>query len=65
MLRLYRANTLFELQKQNQSNLEEDILDELKWLDGISLKHLKNYQIWYMLFLLPLRYILHALAYGF
>ncbi|KAL8868150.1 MAG: hypothetical protein Q9174_005180, partial [Haloplaca sp. 1 TL-2023] len=42
---LYRANTLFDLQKQNQSNLEEDILEELKWLDGVSLKHLKNYQI--------------------
>ncbi|KAL9582890.1 MAG: hypothetical protein Q9212_003035 [Teloschistes hypoglaucus] len=44
---LYRANTLFELQKQHQSNLEEDILDEIKWLDDISLKHLKNYQIWH------------------
>lgn len=44
---LYRANTLFELQKQNQSNLQEDILEELRWLDGISLRHLKNYQIWH------------------
>ncbi|KAL8787804.1 MAG: hypothetical protein Q9213_001991 [Squamulea squamosa] len=44
---LYRANTLFELQKINQSNLQEDILEELHWLDGISLKHLKNYQIWH------------------
>ncbi|KAI4206228.1 MAG: hypothetical protein LQ346_001199 [Caloplaca aetnensis] len=44
---LYRANTLFELQKQNRSDLQEDILEELKWLDGISLRHLKNYQIWH------------------
>ncbi|KAI4150672.1 MAG: hypothetical protein L6R39_002213, partial [Caloplaca ligustica] len=44
---LYRANTLFELQKRNQSDLQEDILDELQWLDGISLRHLKNYQIWH------------------
>ncbi|KAL8709068.1 MAG: hypothetical protein Q9220_006089 [cf. Caloplaca sp. 1 TL-2023] len=44
---LYRANVLFDLQKQTQSNLEEDIREELRWLDGISLKHLKNYQIWH------------------
>lgn len=50
---MYRANTLFELQKQNQSDLQEDILEELHWLDGISLRHLKNYQIWYLAHLLP------------
>ncbi len=36
---LYRADTVFALQK--------DLLAELKWLNGISLKHLKNYQIWH------------------
>ncbi|KAL8960964.1 MAG: hypothetical protein Q9193_002408 [Seirophora villosa] len=44
---LYRANTLFELQKRTQSDLKEDILEELRWLDGVSLRHLKNYQIWH------------------
>ncbi|KAL9605165.1 MAG: hypothetical protein Q9219_000099 [cf. Caloplaca sp. 3 TL-2023] len=44
---LYRANTLFDLQKRNQSNLQDDILEELRWLDGTSLRHLKNYQIWH------------------
>ncbi|KAL9102747.1 MAG: hypothetical protein Q9163_002144 [Psora crenata] len=36
---LYRADNLFTLQK--------DLLEELEWLNGISLKHLKNYQIWH------------------
>ncbi|KAI4226034.1 MAG: hypothetical protein L6R36_003480 [Xanthoria steineri] len=44
---LYRANTIFELQKTNGSNLQDDILEELQWLDNLSLKHLKNYQIWH------------------
>ncbi|KAL8927837.1 MAG: hypothetical protein Q9172_001210 [Xanthocarpia lactea] len=44
---LYRANTLFRLQNLYQTDLQEDILEELRWLDGISLKHLKNYQIWH------------------
>ncbi|KAL8843523.1 MAG: hypothetical protein Q9170_000027 [Blastenia crenularia] len=44
---LYRADTLFELQKRNKTDLQEDILEELRWLDGISLRHLKNYQIWH------------------
>ncbi|KAI4144640.1 MAG: hypothetical protein LQ341_002605 [Variospora aurantia] len=44
---LYRANTLFEIQKETQSDLQGDILEELRWLDGISLRHLKNYQIWH------------------
>ncbi|KAL8674349.1 MAG: hypothetical protein Q9168_001278, partial [Polycauliona sp. 1 TL-2023] len=44
---LYRANTIFDLQKKNQSNLQDDLLEELQWLDNLSLKHLKNYQIWH------------------
>ena len=36
---LYRADTIFTLKK--------DLLEELRWLNGISLKHLKNYQIWH------------------
>lgn len=44
--RLYRANTIFELQQTNGSDLQDDILEELQWLDNLSLKHLKNYQIW-------------------
>ena len=38
--RLYRASVLFFL--------ESDLLQELAWLDEISLQHLKNYQIWYV-----------------
>lgn len=36
--RIYRAKILFTLNK--------DILEELQWLNGVSLKYLKNYQIW-------------------
>lgn len=36
--RLYRADMLFNLQK--------DLLQELEWLNTISLKHSKNFQIW-------------------
>ncbi|KAJ5156737.1 hypothetical protein N7492_009540 [Penicillium capsulatum] len=35
---IYRAKILFALEK--------NLLDELTWLNGISLKYLKNYQIW-------------------
>ncbi|KAL9127430.1 MAG: hypothetical protein Q9217_003699 [Psora testacea] len=35
---LYRADNLFTLKK--------DLLHELEWLNGIALKHMKNYQIW-------------------
>lgn len=38
--RIYRAKILFALNK--------DLLDELAWLNGVSLKYLKNYQIWYV-----------------
>ncbi|KAL8747898.1 MAG: hypothetical protein Q9190_000284 [Brigantiaea leucoxantha] len=44
---LYRASIIFELQKQNKTNLQEDLLEEIRWLDSVSLKHLKNYQIWH------------------
>ncbi|KAI4217700.1 MAG: hypothetical protein LQ351_000296 [Letrouitia transgressa] len=44
---LYRASILFELQKKNKTNLQEDLLEELRWLDTVSLRHLKNYQIWH------------------
>ena len=37
--RLYRASVLLALQM--------DLLKELAWLNEVSLKHLKNYQIWY------------------
>lgn len=36
---LYRAKTIREMGK--------DVLEELAWLDGVSRKSLKNYQIWY------------------
>lgn len=36
---LYRVDTLFKL----NANLHE----ELEWLNGVSLKHIKNYQIWH------------------
>ncbi|KAJ6104440.1 hypothetical protein N7523_010760 [Penicillium sp. IBT 18751x] len=35
---IYRAKILFALDK--------DLLEELEWLNGVSLKYLKNYQIW-------------------
>jgi len=38
--RIYRARILFALDK--------DLLEELNWLNGVSLKYLKNYQIWYL-----------------
>ncbi|KAL4910979.1 hypothetical protein BDW74DRAFT_142177 [Aspergillus multicolor] len=36
---IYRAKIVFALNK--------DLLAELEWLNGVSLKHLKNYQIWH------------------
>ncbi|KAI9729051.1 MAG: CAAX geranylgeranyltransferase alpha subunit [Chrysothrix sp. TS-e1954] len=36
---LYRADTLFQL--------GADLHQELEWLNGVSLKHIKNYQIWH------------------
>lgn len=27
--------------------LDKDLTEELNWLNGVSLKYLKNYQIWY------------------
>ncbi|KAJ5480830.1 Protein farnesyltransferase/geranylgeranyltransferase type-1 subunit alpha [Penicillium diatomitis] len=36
---IYRARILFALDK--------DLLEELDWLNGVSLKYLKNYQIWH------------------
>jgi hypothetical protein len=38
--RIYRAKILFALEK--------DLNDELSWLNEVSLKYLKNYQIWYV-----------------
>lgn len=38
--RIYRAKILFALEK--------DLIEELNWLNGVSLKYLKNYQIWYL-----------------
>ena len=39
LCRTFRAKILFALDK--------DLLEELEWLNGVSLKYLKNYQIWY------------------
>ncbi|KAL4810952.1 hypothetical protein BDV18DRAFT_3820 [Aspergillus unguis] len=36
---IYRAKILFALNK--------DLIEELEWLNGVSLKYLKNYQIWH------------------
>ncbi|KAL4774367.1 CaaX farnesyltransferase alpha subunit [Aspergillus nidulans var. acristatus] len=36
---IYRAKIVFALNK--------DLLEELEWLNGVSLKYLKNYQIWH------------------
>lgn len=44
--RIYRSKILFALEK--------DLLEELEWLNGVSLKYLKNYQIWYILHLLSI-----------
>ena len=38
--RNYRVKNLFALEK--------DLLEELEWLNGVSLTFLKNYQIWYV-----------------
>lgn len=38
--RIYRAKILFALEK--------DLNEELEWLNQVSLKYLKNYQIWYL-----------------
>lgn len=37
---LYRASVVFDIKR--------DLLEELEWLNKVSLKHLKNYQIWYV-----------------
>jgi len=43
--RIYRAKILFALEK--------DLLEELEWLNGVSLTYLKNYQIWYVQLIFP------------
>jgi protein farnesyltransferase/geranylgeranyltransferase type-1 subunit alpha len=40
LYRIYRAKILFALNK--------DLNEELNWLNDVSLKYLKNYQIWYV-----------------
>jgi hypothetical protein len=40
LYRIYRAKILFALEK--------DLNEELSWLNDVSLKYLKNYQIWYV-----------------
>lgn len=47
--RIYRAKILFALEK--------DLLQELEWLNGVSLTFLKNYQIWYVFAFALLAYI--------
>lgn len=48
--RIYRARIIDALNK--------DLLEELAWLNKSALKHLKNYQIWYLHLPFPLCFAL-------
>ncbi|KIW50671.1 hypothetical protein PV05_09460 [Exophiala xenobiotica] len=54
---LYRAKILKSLWEAEETSVEEGVMLELDWLDGISERTLKNYQIWHhrqhLLSLLP------------
>lgn len=43
---LYRADCLKEVWKQEGLGVKDGVTKELEWLEGISEKNLKNYQIW-------------------
>ena len=43
---LYRAKILREVWEEEGSGVEEGVRGELEWLEGISERNLKNYQIW-------------------
>jgi hypothetical protein len=45
---LYRAKILKSLWEAEGRSFEEGVMLELDWLDGISERTLKNYQIWYV-----------------
>ncbi len=47
---LYRAKILKSLWEAEETSVEEGVMLELDWLDGISERTLKNYQIWYVPF---------------
>jgi protein farnesyltransferase/geranylgeranyltransferase type-1 subunit alpha len=43
---LFRAKTLKEIWAKEGIKVEDGVLVELDWLEGISERNLKNYQIW-------------------
>lgn len=45
---LYRAKVLTALWEKEGTSTEDGVKIELEWLDGISERNLKNYQIWYV-----------------
>jgi protein farnesyltransferase/geranylgeranyltransferase type-1 subunit alpha len=45
---LYRAKILKVLWEKEGVDAKEGVMQELEWLEGISERNLKNYQIWYV-----------------
>ena len=45
---LYRIKVLKALWLKEGLEAEEGVMAELEWLEGISERNLKNYQIWYV-----------------
>lgn len=43
---LYRAKILKTLWEKEGTKVEDGVMIELDWLEGISERNLKNYQIW-------------------
>lgn len=43
---LYRAKILRTLWESEGTKTEDGVMTELEWLEGISERNLKNYQIW-------------------
>ncbi|KIX06567.1 uncharacterized protein Z518_04543 [Rhinocladiella mackenziei CBS 650.93] len=44
---LYRAKILKELWEREGTSTEDGVMEELDWLEGVSERNLKNYQIWH------------------
>lgn len=44
---LYRVRILDELGQEDEDKGLSRRENEIQWLNGVALKHLKNYQIWY------------------
>ncbi|RVX72298.1 hypothetical protein B0A52_04503 [Exophiala mesophila] len=44
---LYRAECLKKVWKREGLDVQDGVTEELQWLEGISEKNLKNYQIWH------------------